>query len=185
MTTAEFQKSLEKKIADILKYDKPLMLGVKSIMAVQSNRIWLQAKNKNGAAIGTYSSNPIYINPKNSPKKFSTKGKYGETKFADGRSHVTGYFSNYLDYKHTIGRNKNSNTVDLILFGELNRNWANGRITNPSAKKVNQHNYVVTLSDTNIKKVERYGVNEVFGLSNIENKLFLKVVSAELAKALK
>ena len=184
MTTKEFSDKLDKQIAEIVKTDIPLMMAVKSVMALQSKRIWLEGRNKNGSAIGTYSKNELYINPKNSPKKFPTKGKYGETKFANGEKHKTGYFSNYLDYKKKIGRNKNVSTVNLQLYGELSRNWANGKITQPRALKSSVHKYYVALLDFNYKKVERYGVQQVFGLSKFELESFYKVLSYELAKAL-
>jgi len=184
MTTKEFSEKLDKQIAEIVKNDIPLMIGVKSVMSLQSKRIWLDAKNKSGSAIGSYVDKEIYINPKNSPKKFPTKGKYGETKFANGDKHKTGYFFNYLEYKKKIGKNKNANTVNLQLWGELSRNWANGKITQAKANKSTAHKYYVSLLEHNYNKVERYGVQEVFGLSKFEKETFYKIVNAELFKAL-
>tara|TARA_R110000868_G_scaffold207029_1_gene456029 strand:- start:1246 stop:1806 length:561 start_codon:yes stop_codon:yes gene_type:complete len=184
MTTKEFSEKLDKQIAEIVKTDIPLMIAVKSVMALQSKRIWLDAKNKSGSAIGSYVDKELYINPKNSPKKFQTKGKYGETKFANGEKHKTGYFFNYLDYKKKIGRNKNANTVNLQLWGELSRNWANGKISQAKANKSTVHKYYVSLLEHNYNKVERYGVQEVFGLSKFEKESFYKVINYELFKAL-
>mgnify|MGYP003529333816 FL=1 len=67
----------------------------------------------------------------------------------------------------------------------MNRSWANGKVNSPQATKVNVHQYNVELSENNINKVERYGVNEVFGLSKSEKESFLKVLNDELILALK
>lgn len=186
MTTEEFNKDLDKKIADLVKFDKPLLFGVKTVMALQSNRIFLDAKDKNGGNIGDYKSEDIYINPKNSPKKFTPKGKDGNTKKKNGEPYKTGYFANYLEYKKTIGENKRVNTVNLVLFGELSRDWANAEdVKDAEAKKVNAHEYIVDLKKFNKDKVVRYGVDTVFGLSKSEKDTLLKVINFELFKALK
>lgn len=185
MSTDEFIKQQNEKLNAIVKNNKPLLFAVRSVMALQSNRIFLKGLNKNGSAIGDYGSNEIHINPKNSPKKFTPRGKSGKTKKKNGEPYKTGYFSNWLEYKRAIGKNKNINTVDLKWSNELNRSWANGKVTNPQATKINVHQYVVELSENNINKVERYGVNEIFGISKSEKDAFMKVLQAELTKALK
>lgn len=179
MTTDEFVKDLNKKIDAILKEDKPLITAIKSVSALQSKRIFIEAKSRSGANIGEYKNKEIYISVEKSPKKFTPKGKNGNTKKKNGDSYKTGYFANFLDYKKEIGRNKNTNTVDLILSGELNRGWSNGLV------KKTAHNYAITLSDFNYDKVERYGIDNVFGLSSTEKNVFLKVATDELLKALK
>ncbi len=192
MTTEEFNKSLEKKLLLILKENKPLLLGVRSVMALQSKRIWLDAKNKSGSPIGTYKGGSIYVSPK-PPKKskrsfgsFPLKGKGGKTTFKNGNKHKTGYFESYLAFKKVIGRNKRTSSVDLLLTGTLSQDWSNSEVVGKAtANKINQHNYNVSLSQDSIDKVDRYGVNEVFGLSTIEKGKLLAVVRNELAKALK
>ena len=159
MTTNDFIKDLDKKIADLNKFDKPLLLGVKSVMALQSKRIFLDAKNKDGSDIGAYEGGEIYVNPNNSPKKFTPKGKSGATKKKNGEPYKTGYFANYLEYKKAIGGNKRTSGVDLLLFGELSRDWANAEvISKAEAKRISPHEYVVDLKEFNKNKVERYGV---------------------------
>lgn len=186
MTTNDFVKDLDKKIAELVKFDKPLLLSVKSVMALQSKRIFLDAKNKDGGDIGTYEGGEIYVNPNNSPKKFTPKGKSGATKKKNGEPYKTGYFANYLDYKKTIGGNKRTSGVDLLLFGELSRDWANAEvISKAEPKKVSPHEYVVDLKEFNKNKVERYGVDRVFGLSKFEKDTLLRVINDELLKALK
>lgn len=185
MSIDEFIKQQNDKLKAILKYNKPLLFAVRSVMALQSNRIFLKGLNKNGGVIGDYGSNEIHINPKNSPKKFTPRGKDGNTKKKNGEPYKTGYFANWLEYKKTIGKNKKINTVDLLWTGELNRSWSNGKVNMPEATKINPNHYVVELSENNINKVERYGVDEVFGVSKSEKDAFMKVLQAELINALK
>lgn len=183
MTIDEFNKKLEEKIKLIEKENKPLLLAVKSITALQSKRIFLDGKNAAEAPIGEYKNREYWINPKNSPKKFTPKGKDGKTKFKNGEPHKTGYFTNWLAHKEAIGRNKRVKTVDLLYTGELSRNWANAEIlSKAAATKITQHNYIVSLTQKNKDKTERYG--NVLGLSKKEKDIFLKVVQFELKKAL-
>jgi hypothetical protein len=189
-TTDGFIKNIDKKIAELLKTNKPLLIAVKSVTALQSKRIFLDGKNKNGNDIGDYSPNEIRVNPKNSPKKFTPRGKNGKTKKKNKEPYKTGYFANYLEFKKEIGGNEKINTVDLLLFGELNRDWANakvitkGSIATPKEKQISVNEYVIDLKDVNLKKVKRYGVDTVFGLSKEERKQFYIVLNFELKKAL-
>lgn len=183
MTTDEFIKKQQSKIDIIIKKNNPLLMAVRSVMALQSNRIFTKGLNKSGSPIGSYMGGELYVSLERSPKKFNPKGKPGSN--VEKKNRKTGYFQNYLTYKQTIGKNKNIQTVDLKLSNELNRSWANGKVSNPKATKVNVHQYNVELSENNINKVERYGVNEVFGLSKSEKDAFLKVLNDELILALK
>jgi len=188
MTNLEFQMKMEKKINEILKTDKPLNLAVRSVMALQSKRIFIEGRKASGALIGEYGKNPIYVSEKYRLKtnlpSFDLKGKNGDTKFENGEPHKSGYFESYYDFKKAIGRNKNISSVDLFLTGELHRHWANSDdFTKAEARKVNQHYYYVAISEKDAKKVERYG--NVFGLTKDELKAFNKVVTSELIKILK
>lgn len=184
-TTGEVIKSIDKKLADLIKFNKPLLIAVKSVTALQSERIFIDAKNKTGGDIGDYSPNEVRINPKNSPKNFTPRGKNGQTKKKNGEKYKTGYFANYLEFKKAIGRNKGVNTVDLLLFGELSRDWANAKtLAKAEAKQISVNEYIIDLTPVNIKKVERYGVSNVFGLSKEEKEKFYTVLRFELKKAL-
>lgn len=182
MTTDGFIAKLNRQMEAIIKDDRPLMIAVRDIMALQSNRIFKRGLNSNETAIGQYKKKPIYVPLLDSPKSFTPKGKPGAAKKIKDRK--TGYFTSWLNYKETIGRNKNVKTVDLFWRGDLHRNWANGEM-NEAAKavKINQHNYITQLSDLNQNKVERYG--KVFNLSIRERGIFLSRIQQELAKALK
>jgi len=188
MTSLEFQMRLEKNINEILKTDRPLNLGVRSVMALQSKRIFIDGKKADGGLIGEYGKNPIYVSEKYRLKtnlpSFDLKGKNGDTKFENGEPHKSGYFESYYDFKKAIGRNKNLSSVDLFLTGELHRHWANNdNFSKPEARKVNQHYYYVAISNTDAKKVEKYG--NVFGLTKEEKEAFNKVVVKELIRILK
>ena len=182
MTTEQFLANQQKKIDAILAKNIPLALAVSSSMGQQTKRIFTEGLNSQGSVIGNYSQNPIYVNPKNSPKGFTTKGKTGKTKFKDGTTHKTGYFVNYLAYKKSIGRNQSVQTIDLFLFGNLFKDWAKAAsIGAAKATKINQNNYVVTLKQENLDKVEQYKVTD---LTSKEKKLFLDVLQFEFKKAL-
>lgn len=168
----------------IIKLDKPLEIAVRSVMAIQSKRIFLQGLNSDESIIGQYSKKPVYISLKDSPKKFTPKGKPETGRKIKKGERKTGYFENYLAYKTTIGRNAKVKTVDLFLSGELHRDWANSEsFAKQEATKINQHNYVVSLSEKNQNKVDRYGM--IFNLSVRERGIFLGLVQTELAKALR
>lgn len=186
MTTDQFIAKMNKKIEAIEKFDKPLELAVRSVMSLQSKRIFLEGKNSDEGLIGQYGNKEIYVSPNAYPtlKKFPLKGKAGKTTFKDGSPHKTGYFPDYLSFKKAVGKNKKISSVDLFLTGELHRDWANSEVVGKAdATKVNQHNYIVTLSEENQNKVERYG--RVFNLSLRERGMFLKTVQFELGKAMR
>lgn len=186
MTTDQFIAKMNKKIEAIEKFDKPLELAVRSVMSLQSKRIFLEGKNSDEGLIGQYGDKEIYVSPSTYPtlKKFPLKGKSGKTTFKNGSPHKTGYFPDYLSFKKAVGKNKKISTVDLFLTGELHRDWANSEVIGKAdATKVNQHNYIVTLSEENQNKVERYG--RVFNLSLRERGMFLKTVQFELGKAMR
>lgn len=185
MTIAEFIKKQNDKISEIEKTNKPLELAVRSIMSLQSKRIFIDGKNASDNIIGIYKGGEIYVSPNKNKglPSFPLKGRAGKTEFENGKKHKTGYFKNYLTFKKTIGRNKNTLNVDLFLTGALSRNWANSdALTSAQATKVNQHNYIVTLKEENAKKIERYG--NVFGLTKKEREIFLTVIKFELTKAM-
>ena len=190
MTTDEFIKKQEAKIAEIMKVNKPLEIAVRSIMTMKSKRIFIEGKNANGGLIGEYSKKELYASPKGMQKKatrnlpgFPLKGKAGETKFKNGNSHKTGYFENYLAFKKAVGLNKIIQTVDLHLTGTLMQNWANGEIGNPMAKKLSANNYIEFLRSENYNKIKRYP--NVFTTSKNERSMFLKVIQVEFTKAMK
>lgn len=190
MTTDQYIAKMNKQIEEIIRFDRPLLMAVRSVMALQSIRIFLNGVNKNGSKIGNYITRDYYINPKTFKNKtgksgsFPLKGKSGETKFKNGEPHKTGYFPSFLAFKKTINLSTRFSTVDLFLSGELHRHWANGEVRGKAeARKISVRNYIVAISEKDLKKIERYG--NVFGLSTKEKSEFLRVAKFELAKALR
>lgn len=190
MTTDDFISKLNEKIKLIEDFDKPLELAVRSTMALQSERIFFNGKNTEGSIIDKYVQKGIYISQKITkdlgiaaiPEPL--KGKTGESKFKNGKPHKTGYFENFLGFKKAVGKGEKMSTVDLFLSGKLHRDWANAEMEQPAqATKVSQHNYIVSISEENHNKVERYG--RVFNLSISERLAFLKVIKFELLNVLR
>lgn len=180
MTTAQFIKKQQERLKDLIKNNKPLLIAATSTMALQSNRIWIKGLKADLTNIGEYKGGEIYVSVKDSPKKFTPKGKPSSAKKIKNRK--TGYFPSYLSYKEAIGRNQNVKSVDLLLSGELSKDWSNGVVAKAKPTRVNAHKYVVKIKQSNYVKAERYG--NVFGISPSEKVAFLKVLKYELKNAL-
>lgn len=121
---------------------KPYTELFNHIKGLKAERIFLEGKDANGSDIGKYSTEPIYVNPKSAPRSFATKGKNGQTKFKNGKSHKTGYFAEYGNFKATIGE---GDRVNLRLF----RNFEVSFKTAQSAKKENGLIvYTASIADT-------------------------------------
>lgn len=188
MTVDEWIAKQQAKIDEIVKFNKPLMIAVRGVMAMQSKRIFIDGKNISGSNIGTYKNSPLYVSgtitKKTNLPKFPLAGKYGETNFKNGNPHKSGYFEDFLHFKKAIGRNRRIGTVDLFLTGELHRHWANSNtVGKVEARKLSPNHYFIAISDKDVKKVERYG--RVFNLNSNEKALFLKSLKNEFIKALK
>jgi len=109
--------------------NKLLLECAVGIRASNMRRIHNDGLNVSLNSIGNYSTTPIYINPKNSPRKFTGQGKNGEIKFQNGISHKTKYFDNgYKGFRNYIGRT--SNKVNLQLSGNLKANYQIQKTTN-------------------------------------------------------
>lgn len=91
-----------------------------------AQRIFGEGKAADGGMIGVYDKSPMYVNPGVSPKKFSTSGKGGKTKFKNGKIHKTRFFrSGYSEFRAAAGR-QNSH-VDLRLTGTLEASFVLGQ----------------------------------------------------------
>ena len=189
MTTDEFIAANEKKLQVILKDNQPLYRAVANIMALQSKRIFIDGKNADGGAIGTYKGGEMYASKKvyNDDlgiRAFPLKGKSGSDTFKNKKKHKSGYFTSYSAFKKQIGLLRGVQSVDLFLTGTLHRHWANNdSLAKAEAIKVNQNFYKVEISDKDMDKVERYP--RVFNISASEKDAFLKTIQSQLALALK
>lgn len=82
------------------------------------DRIFKDGKASDGTTIGDYSTEPIYVNPDKSPRKFTPLGKNKKSKFKNGKKKKTRYFpTGYAGFRKKAGRN--SPTVNLLLTGNL------------------------------------------------------------------
>lgn len=180
MTTKEYiNKNIRAKLA-IIKEGKPIAIAAQDTHVQMSERIFDKHKNAQDGKIGEYNStDPLYVNPDNSPKKFPKKGKEGKTKFQNGNPHKTGYFESYKAFREKIGRQ--TGEVDLKLTGRLKSDFTKGVV------KKDNLTYTSGVNDDNAKKLEgiedRYG--NVFRLTPKERTNFKQVLAFESFQILK
>ena len=187
MTIDEFNLKLKQALAEIQANDVPLRLAAYSSVAEVSLRVFTNGGNANGGAIGQYNStDPIYLNPKTSfggSKLGPPRGKNGDTKFKNGKPHVTVYLDSYKDYKSILGKPSGGGFVNLELSGDLKSDFENGSVPTPT--QIGTHEYAVKLRENiNKKKIagleSRYG--KIFALTNQEVENFIEDIKFEFAK---
>lgn len=188
MTIEEFNLKLKQALLEIQANDIPLKLAAYSSVAAVSKRVFTDGLNANNTKIGDYSKKPIYINPKKAfggSKLGTPRGKNGDTKFKDGRSHVTVYLDSYKDYKSKLGKPSGGAYVNLELSGDLKSDFENGTVPTPQQR--GPHEYFIGLKrQVNVDKVNglespnKYG--KVFALTNKEVEEFIKDIKFEFAR---
>lgn len=147
MTTDQYIAKINR-VIEAFENTQPIVEAVFDTVRSQAVRIFEKGIDGNGAAIGTYSKNEIYVNPANSPRSFPLKGKgQGDRKTVGtfdiatrkaNRTDVkegnqerrTAYFEDYGAFKSAIGR---GSKVNLLLFGHLQSAFLNG--VSPAIKK--------------------------------------------------
>lgn len=176
MTTEQFLEKQRIAFAKIAK-GEPLAIAVLDTHRQMANRIFINGKDANGTDIGKYnSSKGIYVNPKNSPKKFPTGGQT----FGSKRKYKTKYFPSYKDFKAEIGQQNDK--VRLTLFGRLQSDFVT------ALRKDNNLQFSVSLKESiNSKKVEglekRFG-KKIFALTKKEREGLAKLVQKETNRIL-
>ena len=134
-TPKEYVKKLNKfalSIQDI----KPFYEATNEVIIMQEDRIFNKGIDSKGSPVGTYSTTPIYISISASPKKFPAKGKNGEVKFKNGKSHTSGYFSGgYYQFKQSIGRAGAGRKINLDLRADFRKGFANSGANQPKLLK--------------------------------------------------
>jgi len=187
MTIEEFNLKLKQALLDIQANDVPLRLASYGSVAEVSLRVFTKGGNADGGAIGQYNSkDPIYLNPKKAfggSKLGTPRGKNGDTKFKNGKPHVTVYLDSYKDYKAALGKPSEGKFVNLELSGDLKSDFENGAVPTPT--QLGPHEYAVQLKrNININKVagleSRYG--KIFALTNQEVENFIEDIKFEFAK---
>lgn len=159
-----------------LQNGEALELAVRDTHAKQVQRIFVDGKNSNDSKIGQYNTTePLYVNPNNAPKKTPTKGKTGKDTFANGNKHKTTYFESYNDFRASQGRQ--TGDVNLNLFGNLRSAFANGLF------KVSEREWVVAIPESEYVKLdgneERFG-SKISDLTESEHKNFIEVIQEEI-----
>lgn len=93
-------------------------LAASTAHADMVERVFSDGKASDGSEIGNYNAtNPLYVNPENAPRGFTTEGKNGEQVFKNGRKRKTKYFRSYQDFR--ANQQRESGFVNLQLFGNL------------------------------------------------------------------
>lgn len=175
MTTDQFIQKQHAKLAR-LKSGEAVAIAAQDTHVMMVERIFEKGKEADGSKNKYNSTDPIYANPKNSPKNFEKKGKNGDTKFSNGDEHKTGYFNSYKDYRQKIGRE--TKFVNLNLFGILQSDFSKGVIKLDSLK------YVSTVTqEANKEKVEKF--EGYFKANKEERKNFKEVLEYESLEILK
>lgn len=136
------------------------------INPVSATRIFENGQDTNGQSIGEYSTKPIYISKKNSPRSA------GEVK-------ENSYFfpGGYKQFKEEIGR---GSQVNLRLFGDLMRDFLTPKVTitrNVLKQEVKRQENV----NKKAWMEEKYKKN-IFGLTQKEEQILVKTFEFEMNK---
>jgi hypothetical protein len=124
------------------------LVAGKQLEAEMGRRIFLKGRDTAGAAIGTYSVTPFYINPnaplfkllpkfKKSKPRLTPVGAKGQTVFKNGKPHKTAYIGGgYAEFRKIVGRQPGAklaklggitaNGVNLNLTGSMAQNFGLG-----------------------------------------------------------
>lgn len=140
-------------------------------------RIFTDGNASNGGKIGQYdNSDPIYVNPDDSPRGVTPKGKNGQSTFKNGKPHKTSYFGSYKAFRQAVSRP--TSYVNLDLFGRLKQEFENSisRISDTSfeARIRTSEN-----QDKAIGNQRRFG-KVIFGAAEAERDTFRDVLRFEI-----
>lgn len=163
-------------------YDNVVRTTATSMLGVIKNRIHEEGKAADGSDIGRYdTTNPLYVNPKNSPKSFPVEGKTGKTKFETGikkgQAHKTRYFNSYSDFRQTIGRR--TDKVDLSLSGQLNSQFV--VIATENGYGLGWNNQEMP---DRARGLESKYAKKIWGLTEGEKELAVKIAQKEINDAI-
>lgn len=179
MTTKEFILNQRRIFNELKTKNIPLQRAADDTHIKMVKRIFSDGGAVSGK-IGNYNStDEIYVNPKDSPKSFSKRGKVStSSKFKNGKERKTGFFESYKAFRGAI--DKPTGTVNLHLSGDLELDFSNaGKTTKLSPLK-----RVSTIDrGENIKKAEgneKHFGKQIFALRASEKKNFLERIDQEL-----
>jgi hypothetical protein len=121
-TTGGYIKKLEKMAKDI--DIKPFYEVTNEIIARQENRIFNKSTGSNGT-MPKYSTKPTYISLSQMPRQVAPKGKFGKTKFLNGKIHKSAYFNHgYSEFKKAMDKGGRGH-VNLWLTGRFRKGFTN------------------------------------------------------------
>jgi len=206
LTVAQYTDKAISRIQQIIALNRPFELSVRTTVARQAVRIFVDGIKSDGSPIGQYNTTrPMYINPDTSSPRAGairkkqegmtvivaeglkpTRGKAGEHIFKNGRIHRTTYVNNYKDFRNRIGRR--IDRVNYTLTGDLMRDFCNAKTPARAVpKKISEKEYRVVLKrEANIGK--REGLEKKFGttfrLMASERAAFFKTLDFNFRKAL-
>lgn len=191
MTIAEYKAKLNRLRKDI-NISKQFVGAVTSTIKEQADRIFTDGLDYKGRPIGSYSTNPIYVNTQvASPKKFKPKGKgkkSGAT-FKNGNPRKSTYFKGgYKEFKQKNGRGAKFN---LFLFGNFNKAYLAGAVkpfVSENPNKITAFFTIPSGTDNPAEKIEalvedRYP--QAFKFSKQERQRHMVRVETLLNKAIK
>jgi len=183
--------ALQAKLLTIADKNNVVRIVATTMAAKVAKRIFVNGQSADGGKIGTYSTKPIYVDPKNSPKKFSGKGKNDKRASKD---HKTRYFEDgYKGFREFIGRE--SSFVNLSLSRHMANSFTSGidnklPVATPlgygigflNSEYTDRANYFETkygkrifalteLEKDSVKKVAEQEVHKIFGNQNIRGRI--------------
>jgi len=119
-------KEYAKKLEQMAKLDvKPFYEVTQEVITRQTYRIFTKGQGGHGP-LGSYDPSPIYVSNQQryTPRRNKPVGKYGSTKFKNGKPHKSTYFPDgYSQFKKAIG--KGNGKVNLWLFGNFLKAFMN------------------------------------------------------------
>lgn len=123
-TPQQYAKHLNSNLQKFINSDAGFQEAAFRLVSQSEKRIFDKGKDGDGADIGTYSENELYVNPKlaTNRKKFPVRGKEGPgTKFKNGKTRKTSYYKNYTAYKQGQGMAALGSKVNLQITKHFRR----------------------------------------------------------------
>lgn len=148
---------------------KAMETGARDILPDVADRVFTQGKATDGSDIGSYSTKPIYISKKNSPRSAGIVKK--KTLFFPG---------GYKEFKGAIGRGED---VNLKVFGRLQSDYLT-----PLKKDTLKGLSFELKEAVNAEKKEgnekRFG-KDIFNLNQVEKDRVVNTISFEVARRIR
>ena len=190
MTPQEYALKLRLLIAQLKSENAPLRIAANATHAEMSNRIFRKGEAADQAAIGSYSTADIWINPSKTKVKnqggFSPlTGKNGDTEFKSNpsRQRKTSYFKGWKGLRNAQGLPNEK--VDLNFVGDMRSDF-NTFIASQTSYQVNVNEYEFRFNrDINNKKAsgaeDRFN-KDIFAFSKKEIAFFVDIANKEFIR---